>query len=66
MKEYKESFKEVHNKIISQMHNNKEVPQFPDFNMMVADLLKNEAFYGVYPRFGKYMKIFSKVSLSKK
>ena len=59
MKQNTDSFSNVHNNLIGQLNNNRELMQFQAYSIMVADLLKNERKYHIYPQVGKYSKIFS-------
>jgi hypothetical protein len=48
---------------LNMLEKNEEFHQDLDYSKMVADLIQNETRNGIYPRIGKYMRIFSHVVL---
>ena len=52
MKNYTRSFSEVHNEIIRHINNNSEQPRLPDFDLMSANLWRNNYEMNSYPHTG--------------
>lgn len=61
----KESVRSVSKNYINleMLEKNEEFHQVLDYSKMVADLEQNESRNGIYPRIGKYMRIFSHLVL---
>lgn len=48
---------------LEMLEKNEEFHQVLNYSKMVADLVQNESRNGIYPRIGKYMRIFSQLAL---